>query len=114
MSKTYFQKDRDAVLSKAREYYKNNRELLKERVKYRYNSITEDKKQKLEEYQKEYQEEYQKRYQNKYRSLSEDEKDIKRQYQKARYHNMSDEEKKRLKDYQKNYREAKKLINSNM
>ena len=33
MSKTYYQKNRDAVLSKAREYYKNNRELLKERVK---------------------------------------------------------------------------------
>ena len=52
-------------------------------------------------------------YQNKYRSLSEDEKDIKRQYQKVRYHNMSDEEKQRLKDNQKNYREAKKLIDSN-
>ena len=46
---------------------------------------------------------------NKYRSLSEDEKDIKKQYQKDRYHNMSDEEKQRLKDYQKNYCEAKKL-----
>ena len=46
---------------------------------------------------------------NKYRSLSEDDKDIKKQYQKDRYHNMSDEEKQRLKDYQKNYREAKKL-----
>ena len=28
-----------------------------------------------------------------YRSLSEDEKDIKKQYQKTRYHNMSDKEK---------------------
>ena len=47
-------------------------------------------------------------------SLSEDEKDIKKQYQKARYHNRSDEEKQKLKDYQKNYREARKLkINSN-
>ena len=50
---------------------------------------------------KEYQKEYQKKYQNKYRSLSEDEKDIKRQYQKATCHNMSDQEKQRLKDYQK-------------
>ena len=49
------------------------------------------------------------RAKNKYRSLSEDEKDIKKQYQKTRYHNMSDEEKQRLKDYQKNYREARKL-----
>ena len=49
------------------------------------------------------------RAKNKYRSLSEDEKYIKKQYQKDRYHNMSDEEKQRLKDYQKNYREARKL-----
>ena len=33
MSKTYYKKDRDAVLSKTREYYKNNKELLKECVK---------------------------------------------------------------------------------
>ena len=43
MSKTYYQKNRDKVLSKAREYNKNNRELLKERVKNRRNSLTEDK-----------------------------------------------------------------------
>ena len=49
------------------------------------------------------------RAKNKYRSLSEDEKDIKKQFQKTRYHNMSDEEKQRLKDYQKNFREARKL-----
>ena len=54
------------------------------------------------------------RAKNKYRSLLEDEKDIKKQYQRARYHNMSDEKKQKLKDYQKNYREARKLkINSN-
>ena len=49
------------------------------------------------------------RAKKKYRSLSEDEKDIRKQYQKDRYHNMSDEKKQRLKDYQKNHREAKKL-----
>ena len=54
MSKTYYKKKRDKVLSKAREYYKNSRELLKECVKNRCNSLTEDKKQKLKEYQKEY------------------------------------------------------------
>ena len=51
----------------------------------------------------------QERAKNKYGSLSEDEKDIKKQYQKDRYHNMSDEEKPKLKDYQKNYTETKKL-----
>ena len=68
MSKTYYQKNRDKVLSKAREYYKNNRELLKEHVKNRSNSLTEDKKQKLKEYQKEYQKKYHKEYQKKYQN----------------------------------------------
>ena len=76
---TYYQRNRDTILNRAKEYYKNNKELLREREN------------------------------NKHRSLSEDEKDIKKQYQKTKYHNMSDEEKQRLKDYQKNYREAKKL-----
>ena len=105
MSKTYDQKSRGKVLSKAREYYKNNRELLKEPVKNRYNSLTEDKKQKLKKYQKE----YQKKCKNKYRSLSEDKNNIKRQYQKNRYHNRSDEEKQRLKDYQKEYQKSIKI-----
>ena len=76
---TSYQRNRDIILNTAKEYYKNDKELLRERAK------------------------------NKYRSLSEDEKDIKKQYQKDRYHNMSNEEKQRLKDYQKNYHEAKKL-----
>ena len=50
---------------------------------------------------KEYQKEYQKEYRKKYSLLSEDEKDIKKQYQKARYHNMTNEKKQKLKDCQK-------------
>ena len=79
-------RDRDIMLNRVKNYYENNKELLRERAK------------------------------SKYRSLSEDEKDIKKQYQKARYHKdiMSDEEKQKLKDYPKKYREARKLkINSN-
>ena len=47
---TYYQRNRDIILKRAKEYYKNNKELLRERTK------------------------------NKYRSLSKDEKDIKKQY----------------------------------
>ena len=61
MSKIYYQKNGDKVLSKAREYYKNNKVLLKERVKNRYNSLTKDQRQKLKEYLKEYQKEYHKK-----------------------------------------------------
>ena len=76
---TYYQKNRNIMLNRAKDFHEINKELLRERAR------------------------------NKYRSLSEDKKDIKKQYQKARYHNMSDEEKQRLKDYQKNYHEARKL-----
>ena len=52
-----------------------------------------------------------KNYQEKEKKkLSEEEKNIKREYGKSRYHNTSEENKKRLKEYQKNYREAKKRV----
>ena len=55
MSKTtYYQRNRDIMLNRAKDYFENNKELLWERAK------------------------------NKYRSLPKDEKDIKKQYQKAR------------------------------
>ena len=57
------------------DYYENNKELLRERAKI------------------------------KYRELSEEEKNLKREYGK-KYHNMSEENNKNLKEYQKNYREA--------
>ena len=48
------------------------------------------------------------RAKNKYRELSEEEKNIKREYGRNRYHDMSEENKKILKEYQENYYEAKK------
>ena len=50
----YYQRNRDIILNRAKEYYKNKKELFRERAK------------------------------NKCRSLSEDEKDIKKQYKKDR------------------------------
>ena len=75
---TYYQKNKDLVLNKAKNFYKNNKERLREQER------------------------------DKYRSLSEEEKNKKREYRKNRYHNMSEEKKQKLKEYQKNYREAKK------
>ena len=66
------------MLSKAKDYYKNNKERLREQARH------------------------------KYRNLSEEEKNKKREYGKNRYHNMSEEKKQRLKECQKNYREAQK------
>ena len=75
---TYYERNRDVILNTAKDYYKNNKELLREREK------------------------------NKHRELSEEEKNIKREDGRNRYDNISEEKKKRLKEYQKNYREAKK------
>ena len=63
---TYYQRNREVILNKAKDYYKNNKELLRERE----------------------------RAKNKYRELSEEGKNIKREYGKNRYHNMSEENKK--------------------
>ena len=66
------------ILNRAKYYYENNKERLREQAR------------------------------DKYRKLSEEEKNKKREYRKNRHHNMSEEKKQRLKEYQKNYREAKK------
>ena len=68
-------------MNRAKDYYKNSKELLREKAE------------------------------NKYRELSEEEeKIIKRKYGRSRYHNMSEEKKQRLKEYQTNYREAEKHL----
>ena len=59
---TYYKKTRDVVLSKAKDYYKNNKERLREQAR------------------------------NKYRNLPEEAKIKKREYGKNRYHNMSKKE----------------------
>ena len=68
---TYYQKNRDLILNKAKDFYKNNNERLREQAR------------------------------GKYRSLSEEEKNKKREYGSNRYNNMSKEKKQRLKEYQK-------------
>ena len=75
---TYYQKKREVILNRAKDYCENNKERL--RVQAR----------------------------DKYRNLSEEEKNKKRECGKNRYCNMSGEKKQRLKEYKKNYQEAKK------
>ena len=76
---TYYQRNRDVILSRAKDYYENDKERL--RVQARDKCI----------------------------NLSEQEKNKKREYTRNRYHSMSEEKKQRLKEYQKNYRKAKSL-----
>ena len=74
---TYYQKNRDVILNRAKDYNENNKERLREQTR------------------------------DNYRNLSEEEKIKKREYGKNRYQNMSEEKKQILKEYQKTYGDAK-------
>ena len=63
---TYFQRSRDGILNRAKDYYANDQERLKEQTR------------------------------DKYRNLSEEEKIKKREYGKNRYHDISEDEKQRI------------------
>ena len=64
---TYYQRNRDVILNRAKDYYENDKERW--RVQAR----------------------------DKYRNLSKEEKNLKREYGKNRYRNMPEEKKQRLK-----------------
>ena len=68
---TQYQRNRDLILNKKKDYYESNKKRLREQAR------------------------------DKYKSLSEEEKNKKREYGKNRYHNMSEEKKQRIKEYQK-------------
>ena len=63
---TYYQRNRDVILNRAKDYYENDKERLREQVR------------------------------DKYRNLSEEEEGKKREYGKNRYSNMSEEKNKRI------------------
>ena len=76
---TYYQKKRDVILNRTKDYYENDKKRLREQAR------------------------------DNYRNLSEKDKNKKREYGRNRYHNMFEEKKQRLKEDQKNYSETKKL-----
>ena len=78
MSGITYQKKRDVTLNREKDYYKNDKERLREQAG------------------------------DKYRDLSEEDKNKKKRIRKNRYHNMSEEKKQKLKEYRKKCREAKK------
>ena len=45
---TYYQKNRDVVLSKAKDYYKNNKDRLREQARDKYRNLSEEEKNKKE------------------------------------------------------------------
>ena len=68
---TYYQRNQDLILNRAKDYHKNDKERLKEQAR------------------------------GKYRNLSEEEKNTKRKYGRNRYRNMSEEKKKKTKKISK-------------
>ena len=49
---TCYQKNRDVMLSKAKDYYKNNKERLREQARDKYRTLSEEEKNKKREYGK--------------------------------------------------------------
>ena len=49
---TYYQRNRDVALNKAKEYYKNNNEKLKKQARDKYRNLSEKDKNKKREYGK--------------------------------------------------------------
>ena len=81
---TYYQRNREKILNKAKDYYKNNNERLREHAR------------------------------NKYRNLSEEDKIKKREYGRNRYHNISEEDKIRQEINIKTYLQRIKIKKENM
>ena len=63
INSTFYQRNRDVILNRAKDYYENDKKRLKEQAR------------------------------DKYRSLSEEGKNKRREYGRNRYHNMSEEKK---------------------
>ena len=76
---TFYQKNRDGILNRAKDYYGNDKKRLRKQGR------------------------------DKYRNFSEEDKNKKREYGRNRYHDISEEKKQRLKEHQKDYRETKIL-----
>ena len=50
-AKEYDKNDRDVILNRSKEYYINNKESILKHLKNKYQCLTEDEKQKIKEYQ---------------------------------------------------------------
>ena len=65
---TYYHKNRDVILNRAKDYYENDQKRLREQARDKWNNLSEKQKSK------------------------------KREYVRKRYHNMSKEKKRKLKN----------------
>ena len=66
---TYYQRNREIILNKAKDYYERDKETLREQTRQKYRNLFEEDKQK------------------------------KKEYGKNRFHNMPEKKKQKLKEY---------------
>ena len=52
MSNTTYQKNRDVILNRVKDYYENNKEILRDQAKEKYRKLIEEDKNKKREYGK--------------------------------------------------------------
>ena len=43
---TYYQRNRDVILNRAKDYYENDKERLREQARYKYRKLSEEKKKR--------------------------------------------------------------------
>ena len=46
---TYYQKNRDVMLNRAKDYYENDKEKLRGQARYKYGNLSEEEKIKIED-----------------------------------------------------------------
>ena len=51
-AKEYYKNNRDVILNRSKEYYINNKESILEHLKNKYQSLTEDETQNIKDYKK--------------------------------------------------------------
>ena len=47
---TYYQRNRDVILNRAKDYYKNDKEGLRDSARHKYRNLSEEEKHKNREY----------------------------------------------------------------
>ena len=92
LAKIYYQSNKEHYKQIAKDYYKNNKDLILERLKNKDNNLSKEDKGDIDIYAK-----------NWYNNLPEDKKNIKIKYGRNRYHGMSNEQMQKHKEYQKKY-----------
>ena len=49
---TYYQRNRDVILNRAKDYYENDKERLRGQARYKYRNLSEEEKKREREYGK--------------------------------------------------------------